>query len=160
MKKRFINDFYMFVICLTGSALDTLLLVAALIGVSDGSNPIVSVVSISVLLGGMSLFFLFRGLFTFEMITVEEDKIRSWKLLRKMEILYDNIDRITEEDARDLGVTGVERVWCMTDSLGNSIRVVRFKRRKKYVDAIRKRRIDQYWIRAEATDPNETGERL
>ena len=136
MNKKFLNDVKVLILFIPGVVFITFCLIASLMSADETAQYIIS----SVVWGGFDIFIIVSYfLLFFDIISVYDNRVVSRKIFKRSEIFYNKIKSIQEMDKLGLGGGGVEAVWEITDLTGNTIYIIRSKKRKNVIDFIKER---------------------
>ena len=136
MNKKFLNDVKVLILFIPGVIFITFCLIASLMSADETAQYIIS----SVVWGGFDIFIIVSYfLLFFDIISVYDNRVVSRKIFKRSEIFYNKIKSIQEMDKLGLGGGGVEAVWEITDLTGNTIYIIRSKKRKNVIDFIKER---------------------
>ena len=134
MKQKIVNE-----IRLTSVVFATTIgfLLLLIFGLRNAHN-LIGTISTIVIFGGGLVFCFVCFLMMFELICLSEDKIISYKILKRVQISYDEIVSIQDTEKNVPGYT-VEQAWEIVSSSQRVICVIKSKKREKIIAQLKKR---------------------
>ena len=139
MKKMFVNDIKLIITLSVAFSLSAFLCRICLVAANNLTSPLIGKVLSIAFFGGLCTVSCIYAVISCEIIIISEDKIVCHKINKHRAINYQDIQSILLCNQIGCGVTGVEKVWKISDAVENTIYILTTKNRKKYIDFIREK---------------------